>query len=119
MPIEVARYLNTQTDPNAVVESYEMELFPLLDRPLHYPQVAAMEQLVRRNARGEDILIDYDPLQANPAYLVTGPVNSIWGLYEEAIRNHEFELMRTFGRYKRVEGGLGLDPRGLKWLGPD
>jgi len=110
---EVARYLNTRTDPNSVIESYEMELFPLLDRPYHYPQVAAMEQLVRRNARGEDVLIDYDPLQANPAYLVTGPVNSLWGLYDKAIKDGEFDQISSFGSYRvyrRVERHLGGSP---------
>jgi hypothetical protein len=97
---EVARYLNTRTAPNAVIESYEMELFPFLDRPYPYPPVASMEQLVRRNSRGEDIRVDYDPLQANPGYLVTGPVNALWGLYDKAIEDHEFELVWTDGQYR-------------------
>jgi 4-amino-4-deoxy-L-arabinose transferase-like glycosyltransferase len=103
---DAAGYLNTHTEPNAVIESYEMELFPLLDRPYHYPQVSSMEQLVRRNARGEDIKVDYDPLQVNPAYLVTGPVNALWGLYNEAIYAGEFEQQWSIGSYsvyKRVQ----------------
>ncbi len=97
---EVARYLNTETRPGAVIESYEMEIFPFLDRPYHYPQPREMELILRRHARGEEVQGDYDPLQADPDYLVTGATNLVWHLYDGVISAGEFELLCRIGGYE-------------------
>jgi hypothetical protein len=114
---DVADYLNTQAPPGALIETYDSELFVLLDRPYHFPpdqtDVALIRDVTRRNfglAEGpsaEDrALLNYDPLAADPDYLVVGPPNELWrrlydpvlatGAFRRAYANRQYEV------YERV-----------------
>jgi hypothetical protein len=92
-------------------------IFVLLDRPYHFPpdqtDVALIRDVTRRNfglAEGpsaEDrALLNYDPLAADPDYLVVGPPNELWrrlydpvlatGAFRRAYANRQYEV------YERV-----------------
>jgi hypothetical protein len=101
--VEAARFLNTQTEPNALIETYDSELFFLLDRGYHYPPDAVQHQLNRRAFLGQHIVTDYDPLAFNPDYLVVGPMSRFWGLYQPALESGAFDLVQNCGRYSIYE----------------
>jgi 4-amino-4-deoxy-L-arabinose transferase-like glycosyltransferase len=100
----VAVFLNSQTRPGALVETYDSELFFLLDRPYHYPPDQIHVQLIRRRFLYEDnTVIDYDPLAADPDYLVIGPHSRQWRLYDSILKTGQFHLVRIYKRYSVYE----------------
>ena len=96
---EVAAFLNTSTQPNALIETYESELFFLLHRAYHYPPDQLHIELNRRLFLEQPVNIDYDPLVANPDYLVVGSFGSQWRLYDPVLAGGDFRLVRTFDTY--------------------
>jgi len=101
---EAAQFLNTHTAPKALIETYDSELFFFLERPYHFPEDQLHVQLIRRTFLYEnDLKIDYDPLSANPGYLVVGPHSKQWKLYEPALQNGAFRLIKTYSRYQIYE----------------
>lgn len=80
---QAADFLNSQTRPDALIETYDSELLFLLNRPYHYPSDQIVVELIRRTFLYEDnTRIDYDPLAANPDYLVVGSHSKQWRLYD-------------------------------------
>lgn len=100
---QVARFFNTQTPPGTLVETYASELHFLLDRPYHYPPDQVHIELNRRTMLLQDVTIDYDPLAADPDYLVTGEYTQRNDLYEPVIESGAFRLLRTYGHYEVYE----------------
>ena len=98
VPTRVAEFLNTSTPSHALIETYESELFLLLDRRYHYPPDSVHVELNRRTFLRQDVPIPYDPLAADPDYLVVGRMSRMWRLYDAAISSG------TFRRIKRFEG---------------
>ena len=96
-------FLNTATPPNALIETYESELFFLLNRRYHYPPDQVHVDLIRRNSFGERVKIDYDPLTANPDYLVVGPQSKFWDFYDPYLKTGAFQLVRKNNRYEIYE----------------
>ncbi len=102
LPAAIA-YLNGETPGDAVVETFESELLFLLQRRAHYPSNEVQFQLNRRAFLGQDIEVSYDPLQADPDLLVVGPMGKLWNLYEPAIADGSFRLVRQEGLYDIYE----------------
>jgi len=101
---ELARFLNTQTPPGSLVETYDSELFFLLDRPYHYPADQIHVELIRKKFLYDDtVSIEYDPLKANPDFLVVGPHSKQWRLYDRVLKTEAFQLLRTYNRYQLYE----------------
>ncbi len=103
--VQVAEFLNTHTVPHALIETYDSELFFLLDRRYHYPPDQIHVELIRRTKLRQDVPIDYDPLAADPDYLVVGPYSKLWQLYDPVLSTGAFRLLRAYSRYdvyKRV-----------------
>lgn len=101
--VHVADYLNTQTAPQSVVESYESELFFFLNRPYHYPPDPVHIELLRRYLLDPGQPIAYDPLTANPDYLVVGQLSRDWHVYDSTLGTGDFQLLKDFGRYQLYE----------------
>jgi hypothetical protein len=99
----VADFLNTQTRPDARVETYESELHFLLNRPYHYPPDQTHVELNHRSFLGENVVIDYDPLVNDPDYLVVGPFGRMWRLYDPVLATKSFRLLRQAGLYDVYE----------------
>ena len=100
---EVAAFINTQTPPDALVETYESELLFALRRRYHYPPDQVNGILLQRGAFGKDIPLTYDPLAADPDYLIVSYYVSGTGLYEPAIAAGHFRLIKTVGWYEVYE----------------
>jgi len=97
--VQVARYLNTHAEPDALVETYDSELFFLLERPYHFPPDSVQHQLNRRTFQGQSVAIDYDPLASDLDYLVVGPMSQFWGLYQQVLESGALHLLQSYGRY--------------------
>src|SRR6185503_3970094 len=103
VPTRVAEFLNTSTPPDALIETYESELFLLLDRRYHYPPDSVHVELNRRTFLHQDVPIPYDPLAANPDYLVVGEMSRLWQLYVAVIASGTFRRVKTFEGYDVYE----------------
>jgi len=101
---QAAEFLNSQTRSGALIETYDSELFFLLNRPYHYPPDQVLVDVNRRTFLYEDDThIDYDPLAPNPDYLVVGPHSKQWRLYDPVLRTGAFRLVRSYKRYQIYE----------------
>ncbi len=96
----VAEWLNKNTPDGTLVETYESELMFLLDRPYHYPPDQVHVELNRRTFLGQGVDIPYDPLAADPEYLVVGLFGRMWDLYGPTIATGAFDLAVVFGPYQ-------------------
>jgi hypothetical protein len=72
---EIVTYINEQTPPGSVIETYETMAFYILKRPYHYPPDQVSFDAIKRSYAEEVPALSYDPLVANPDYLLIGP----WG----------------------------------------
>ncbi len=101
--LQVTRFFNTATPADTLIETFDSELFLLLDRPYHYPPAQLTVALIRREYLGQDLPFEYDPLAADPDYLVVGPFSRWWRLYEPIIEAGAFRLHQTTGLYEIYE----------------
>ena len=99
---QVAYFLNTQTPSNTLTETYESELHFLVNRRYHYPPDQTHVDLNLRNL-GKDVAIQYDPLAADPDYLVIGSVGHGSELYKAVLDKKAFRILRTYGSYDVYE----------------
>jgi len=98
-PKEVSDFINDNTKKNALVETYEMELHFLLNRPYHYPPDQIQLDLNRKRFMKQIVSIYYDPIKNNPDYLIVGPMARMWGLYESEIIKENFKILKKIGPY--------------------
>jgi hypothetical protein len=100
---DVTTFLNTQTPPDALIETYDSELHVALERRFHYPPDQIHIELIRRSMAGAVATVQYDPLAADPDYLVVGSFNRRWQLYDQAIAAGAFRPIQQFGQYQVYE----------------
>jgi len=100
---DTLHFLNTGTPPNALIETYETELYFLLNRRYHYPPDQVHVDLIRRNSFGEQVKINYNPLEVDPDYLVVGPQSKFWDLYDPLLKTGAFQPLKTYKRYEVFE----------------
>lgn len=96
---DVAAYLHRETPPDALIETYDSELHPLLERRYHYPPDQVHVELMRRSIQGPGVVVPYDPLAADPDYLVVGTFNRRWQLYDPVLNTGAFRQVAQFGQY--------------------
>ena len=101
--LQVAKFLNTETAPDSVIEIFDTELYFLLNRPYHYPPDHVNIELTRQIFLWQDVPIHYDPLAANPDYLIVGPHSKMLHLYDYVLTTGAFRPLRIFGRYRVYE----------------
>ena len=101
--MDIVEFLNTKTSPNALVETYESELFGFLKRRYHYPPDQVHVDLIRKFSFGEHVTIDYDPLVKDPDYLVIGPQSRFWDFYDPYLTSGAFRPLQKYNRYEVFE----------------
>lgn len=99
----VAAFFNTQTTADTLIETYESELHFLLERPYHYPPDQMHVELNKRSLLQQDMTIDYDPLAADPDYLVVGRFSRENDLYKPVLESGAFRLLFQDSRYDVYE----------------
>ncbi len=97
---DVVRFLNNETPQNALIETYETELFFLLNRRYHYPPDQVHVELLRRTLLSEKVQVDYDPLATNPDYLVVGFQSHWWKFYDPYLKTGDFHLLKMYPKYR-------------------
>lgn len=97
---QTADYLNSFTKGNERIETYESELFFYLNRRYHYPSDQVSMELARRDYIDPEATINYDPIQADPDYLVIGRQEEEWGLYAPWLDSGDFQLIQEFPGYQ-------------------
>lgn len=97
---QVDVYLNSYTPSHALIETYDSELFFLLGRRYHYPPDDVHVALIRRANLKEDVSIEYNPLVADPDYLVVGHFSRKWHLYDDVIASGAFRKIEEFPGYE-------------------
>jgi hypothetical protein len=100
---QVDAYLNIHTPSQALIETYDSELFFLLDRRYHYPPDDVHVALIRRADLKQDVSIEYNPLAADPDYLVVGHFSRKWHLYDNVIASGAFHKIEEFPGYEIYE----------------
>lgn len=100
--MDVAEYLNTHTAEHALIETYDSELFVLLDRPYHFPpDQLHVDLLEARQDKSEGVSQHgYDPLVFSPDYIVVRYLNSLWNVYPNVIEKGHYELEYVNSVYK-------------------
>jgi hypothetical protein len=101
--VQVAAYLNNRTPSDTLIETYESELFFLLNRRYHYPPDDIHVALIRRNELKQDVPVEYDPMAADPDYLVVGNCGSKWHLYDTVLESGAFRKIEVFPGYQIYE----------------
>jgi hypothetical protein len=101
--LQTVGYLHDETPASAIIETYESELFFFLNRRYHYPPDQVHVELIRREDLSESRVINYDPLSADPDYLVVGAWCRYYKCYDSVLSQGAFKLVRTFGPYDVFE----------------
>jgi 4-amino-4-deoxy-L-arabinose transferase-like glycosyltransferase len=96
---QTAEFLNASASPDALIETYDSELFFFLNRRYHYPPDQLSVDLSRRALLDKTVPIDYDPRASDPDYIVVGPFSALWRLYDPTLSDPEFRWLKTIGRY--------------------
>jgi hypothetical protein len=102
-PRQVSSFLNTTTPPHSTIEVSDSSLFFLLNRSYHYPPPPARLALGRRRFLGQDTVLSYNPLEADPDYLVLGPTGRRSHVYDALLATSTFQWLRSVGSYDIYE----------------
>jgi hypothetical protein len=100
---EVAGFLNAATPPDALIETYDMELFVLLNRRYSHPPDDVHLRVIRHIYLDRNAEVDYDPMAADPDYLIVGPIGRLTRLYEPILQTGSFRLILEGSRYQVYE----------------
>jgi 4-amino-4-deoxy-L-arabinose transferase-like glycosyltransferase len=100
---EVAEFLNTATPPDALIETYDMEIFLLLNRRYSHPPDDVHLRVIRHLYLDQNVEVDYDPMAADPDYLIVGPIGRLTRIYEPILQTGSFRLILEGARYQVYE----------------
>jgi hypothetical protein len=96
----VSSYVLNDLPPSVLIETFESELLFTAPHRYHFPTDLVSMQLVRRADIDPETIVDYDPMEVDPDYLIVGGYNASWGLYDNILDGNSFELEVEFPRYK-------------------
>jgi len=103
---KIAEYLNHSTPTDALIETYDSELLFLVQRRFHFPPDQIQVELNKRTFLGQNIVIPYDPMIADPDYIVVGSASEMWHLYDSVLAQQNFwELVyesQDYDVYQRI-----------------
>jgi len=100
-PYQAAAWLSDHVQAGALVETFESELFFLAPNlNYHFPSDLVSMQLARKWNVDPLVVIDYDPLEAKPDYLVVGPYSQTWQLYDTVLAQSKWKLEADIGGYQ-------------------
>ncbi|MDP9131598.1 MAG: hypothetical protein M3M98_00490, partial [Nitrospirota bacterium] len=95
-------FLHSHVPLDALIETYESELLFLLPMPYHYPPAALDVGLIRKSWETE-LQLTYDPLDADPDYVVVGEFGRRAGIYRSPVETGQIRLLHKVGRYQIYE----------------
>jgi hypothetical protein len=93
-------WLNANTPPGALIETYDAELLFRLDRPFHYPPDRYHADIMGMRHQVPGAATSYDPLAARPDYIAVGPFADGARLYKRALETGGYGLVFEQGPYR-------------------
>jgi 4-amino-4-deoxy-L-arabinose transferase-like glycosyltransferase len=100
-PNLVDDYLKNKIPPDSRVETFESELIYLApEMNFHYPSDLVSMQLIRKWCIDPQLIIDYNPLNPKPEYIISGWYDQTNHLYDEVLAQGLFKLEADIGGYK-------------------
>jgi hypothetical protein len=97
----MADYISEHVPPDAIIETWEWELDGLSNHwQYHHPAQRYLFQAIREVSHDQPYNLQYDVLQANPDYLVTGPFSGGTLIYRGADVGAHFQSLAKFGPYE-------------------
>jgi 4-amino-4-deoxy-L-arabinose transferase-like glycosyltransferase len=98
----VTAFLHAHTQPSSLIETYDSELFLFLNRPYTYAPPHILVDIIRHHQHVGPA-VTYDPLGANPDYLIVGDFGRWAGFYKTLVEQNRMRLVKTIGRYQVYE----------------
>jgi 4-amino-4-deoxy-L-arabinose transferase-like glycosyltransferase len=93
-------FIDGQVDRDAVIETWEWELSGLgVHTAFHFPSQRYVYLSTYQQGRRLPFDLPYDPLAADPDFLITGPFSALTGIYRRAIIDAQFAPRAEFGPY--------------------
>lgn len=110
----MADYIDANVPPEAIVESVEVELNSLTQhREMHRANYSYIYEAIRQRWHNDQPFdLDYDVLQVDPEFLVTGQTSGWLQLYDETVISDNFRPMVQFGEYvllQRIRDGSSIE----------
>jgi hypothetical protein len=98
---QAAAFISTAIPQSAVIESWAWELDALSNHwRFHHPDLSYLYKAERQEFIDHvPFALGYDPLQANPDYLISDPFSQWTRLYSPAVLETDFRRMAAFGDY--------------------
>jgi 4-amino-4-deoxy-L-arabinose transferase-like glycosyltransferase len=98
---QTVAYVQTRVPAPAVIESWEWELFVSIGQErVHTPNTSDLSQATRMRVQPDNTeRWEYDPLGANPDYLIVGQMASWTGIYPPHLIARYFVLEAQYGDY--------------------
>ncbi len=97
---QVTDYIRSNIPQEAMIESWEWELdSPSEHLNFHHPDSTYVISSIWDLAMHQTLVLNYDLLQANPEYLITGRFNNLTNIYTYEDIGKNFVLIKDFGLY--------------------
>jgi hypothetical protein len=102
--LDVAQYVDKNIAQNALIETYETDmLFLLPQHRFHFPADQVHVDVETHTLYGNADPFGYNPLIANPDFLILGPYNEKHNLYDQKTIDSAFILIAEFPGYQIYE----------------
>jgi hypothetical protein len=99
--LDVATYIDQSIDKDALIETYETDIiFLLSEHRFHHPPDQVHVDAELNTLYNNPEPFSYNPLIANPDYLILGPYNKKHDLYDQLVINRSFDLIAEFPGYQ-------------------
>ena len=98
--LEAANFINSVSDENDLIETTDFELFPFLDRRYHFPPDEIHLELVEQKFLEKEMKQIYNPLEADPDYIIVGRFGRTLELYDKIIESERLVLIESFKNYE-------------------
>ena len=110
----MADYIDANVPDGAIVESLEVELNSLTQhREMHRASYSYIYEAIRQRWHNDQPFdLDYDVLEVDPDYLVTGQISGWLQLYDETVLKDQFRTVVEFGPYillQRIRDGSSTE----------
>lgn len=97
----IAQAINSQASTDPIVETYESQIFHLLNVRYHYPPDQWNVQQIAKGINREISEINYDETNLNPDYIVIGRWSEkAFGLYQQIDNQPKYALTKTSPHFK-------------------
>ncbi len=98
---QMSTYIDAQVERGAVIETWDWQAAALSQHRLfHHPGQLMMWEALHQYSRERRFNLEYDMLQADPAYLLLGPFSAWTGIYDVDTVRERFALEAEFGPYQ-------------------